>query len=582
MRHYIYPLVALLALMVLTPSVCSAQRKSQREIERSLLPDSLSRSYRHAEAVKLLKIKGDTAQAKEIWCDLIAQDSTYAPALYQMAILEDGSALGLEYSRRAFAADTTNKWYGRMYGAYLISARKFSQAIPIYRRIIQIAPKDIDSYHTLAALYNYNSMPYTAISVLDSAEIHVGYSPYIGEMKLDILLETYQYERAMEEGKKGVLEQPYSAHAHIKLAEAYERSGRDSLARISLENALKIDSVNYDALNALSAYYERKGDHNSMLDYEERILMSDATPLSIKLNRVSIYTSNRSFYSKNYIRIGSFIQRLAIAHPNNRKVVDCYAEHLIALGELEQAFDYLSRHLADEETTAQHYIDAIQLAAYLEREETTKSLLEEAIARYPTNIDIRLYAGYYAMEYGTAEEAIAIFTATLDICTTDEERSQIYGNIGDIYHEEGNDNKAFKAYRKALAYNDRNVLVLNNYAYFLALQDKDLQRALTMSQLATEIEPNNATYVDTLAWVLHRMGRNKEAKGMMRQALSLSAQSDASLLAHYGDILWVLGESFMAETYWQKAVTQGYDKEAMEAHIAEIKASTENEKRKKR
>ena len=63
---------------------------------------------------------------------------------------------------------------------------------------------------------------------------------------------------------------------------------------------------------------------------------------------------------------------------------------------------------------------------------------------------------------------------------------------------------------------------------------------------------------------------------------SLSAQRDASLLAHYGDILWALGESFMAETYWQKAVTQGYDKEAMEAHIAEIKASTENEKRKKR
>jgi hypothetical protein len=60
----------------------------------------------------------------------------------------------------------------------------------------------------------------------------------------------------------------------------------------------------------------------------------------------------------------------------------------------------------------------------------------------------------------------------------------------------------------------------------------------------------------------------------MRQALTLSSQRDASLLCHYADILWALGERFMAETYWQKAVERGYDKQEMESHIAEIKANT--------
>jgi hypothetical protein len=78
------------------------------------------------------------------------------------------------------------------------------------------------------------------------------------------------------------------------------------------------------------------------------------------------------------------------------------------------------------------------------------------------------------------------------------------------------------------------------------------------------------------------MGRNEEAKSVMSQALSLSAQRDASLLAHYGDILWALGEEFMADTYWKKAVSQGYDKEAMDEHIAEIKAKSEPKKSKKR
>ena len=146
----------------------------------------------------------------------------------------------------------------------------------------------------------------------------------------------------------------------------------------------------------------------------------------------------------------------------------------------------------------------------------------------------------------------------------------------------GKDGKAFNYYRKALKYDSDNAMVLNNYAYFLSLKDKRLDAALAMSTRATELEPSNATYVDTHAWVLHRLGRNEEAKSVMSQALSLSAQRDASLLAHYGDILWALGEKFMADTYWKKAVSQGYDKEAMEEHIAEIKSKSEAKKSKKR
>jgi predicted negative regulator of RcsB-dependent stress response len=57
----------------------------------------------------------------------------------------------------------------------------------------------------------------------------------------------------------------------------------------------------------------------------------------------------------------------------------------------------------------------------------------------------------------------------------------------------------------------------------------------------------------------------------MRQALSLQKRGDATYFAHYGDILWALGEKFMAETYWQKAVEHGYDEAQMQAHITELK-----------
>ena len=582
MRHvnYILAFVVLLASVVLTPAVCSAQR--QRDIERHMLPDSLSRTYRHSDAIKRLKIDGDTAAAYDIWQDIIAEDSTYAPALYYLHMLEDDLIASLDYARRAYAADTTNKWYAKSYATSLISARKYSQAIPAYRRLIRLSPNDIDAYHALAILYSFNKMPYSAISMLDSAELRIGYHPYLGEMKLRLLIDTRQYNRAIEVGIKGVEEQPYDAYARINLAEAYEYAGRDSMARATLDAALLIDSTNVEILAASSAYYERKGETRRMLDYEERILADESVPIEDKLRRIEVFTSNRNFYSQNYIRIGGIIQRLAIAYPNNRKVIDCYAEHMIALGDIEQASEYLRRHLGNEATTSDHYIGLMQIYHYLDNIDGLIEVLEEAQERYPTDIQIISFAGFLFSEFNLYDLALENFKCGLKVCSNDEERSQMWGAIGDLYHEMGKDKRAFKAYGKALGYNPENVLVLNNYAYYLSLLDKDLEFALQMSEKAVNIESNNASYVDTYAWILHRLGRNEEAKKAMIQALSLSAQRQPSLLIHYGDILWALGEKFMADTYWKKAVDLGYDKEVLDEHIAEVKSGTNTPKSKKR
>lgn len=149
-------------------------------------------------------------------------------------------------------------------------------------------------------------------------------------------------------------------------------------------------------------------------------------------------------------------------------------------------------------------------------------------------------------------------------------RSQYLGYIGDIYHEMGKEQMCFRAYYDALLYDDNNIPVLNNYAYYLSLTGRGLDKALTMAHLAMSLDKSNATYIDTCAWVLYKMGRYEEAKKLMLRALSLDGQRDADLLAHYGDILWALGEKFMAETYWKKAIDKGYDKATMEKHIKEL------------
>ena len=439
---------------------------------------------------------------------------------------------------------------------------------------MRLDPKNLNSYHALAIIYGSSGMPYSAISILDSAELRTGYNHYLAEIKHTLLLDTHQYDKAIAEGRRRTVEQPYDIEARRSLAMTYEIAGKDSLARATYEEAYRLDTTNVRTIEAIINYYYTKGNAERMLDYEEQLLRNDNLAIEDKLQRLEQYTSSHSFYGKNYIRIGAIIQRLVIDHPNNRDVIDAYANHMIACGDYEQALELLRRHLDNDATTAEDFIYLIQFERYLERNDLADIDLNTALERFPDDVGMLTFYGYLLLENNDYTGAIEVFMGGLKRATTDEKRSELWGSIGDTYHEIGDDKKCFKAYNKALGYNPNNVLVLNNYAYFLSLEDRELERAMEMSYRAMSAEPNNASYVDTYAWILHRLGRNAEAKKYMRQALTLSGQREASLLCHYADILWALGEKFMAETYWKKAVELGYDKQEMEIHIAEIKSNT--------
>lgn len=538
------------------------------------LPDTLSKTYRHTDAVKRLAIYRDTTEARRIWREIVEQDSTYSPALYYLSITEQLSPKAIEYARRAFVSDTTNKWYTENYATLLVQGHQYTRAIPIFRRLMRLDPKNLQSYHALAIIYGSSGMPYSAISILDSAELRIGYNHYLAEIKHSLLLDTRQYDRAIEEGRKRTLEQQYDIEALRSLAMTYDVAGRDSLARVTYEQAFRLDTTNTTTIDAIIQYYYTKGDAERMLDYEEHMFRSNNLTMEEKLNRLKHYTASNSFYANNYIRLGALIQRLVIDYPNNRDVANTYAQHMIACGNYEQALEFLRRHLTNKDTTAEDYIYLIQFERFLERDDLVDIDLKAALERFPDDVSLLSFYGYLLLEKGDDKAAIAIFKGGIKRATTDDKRSELWGNIGDAHHNTGDDKRAFKAYKKALDYNPNNILVLNNYAYYMSLEGRELERALEMSYIAMSAEPNNASYVDTYAWILHLLGRNDEAKRYMRQALTLSSQRDASLLCHYADILWVLGERFMAETYWQKAVERGYDKQEMESHIAEIKANT--------
>lgn len=98
--------------------------------------------------------------------------------------------------------------------------------------------------------------------------------------------------------------------------------------------------------------------------------------------------------------------------------------------------------------------------------------------------------------------------------------------LGDIYHQIGNDDKAFQAYDSCLVYTQSDATVLNNYAYYLSLKKKNLNKAEEMSRRSNELEPDNSTYLDTYAWVLYQLKRYDEAKDIMDKAVEIMKREE--------------------------------------------------------
>ena len=125
--------------------------------------------------------------------------------------------------------------------------------------------------------------------------------------------------------------------------------------------------------------------------------------------------------------------------------------------------------------------------------------------------------------------------------------------LGDLYYHTGQVKKAFKCFEKALRVDPDNTLVLNNYAYFLSLEGKNLKKAKAMSAKAIAAEPDNPTYLDTYAWILHLTGQHQEAKAMFKSAMVHGGKEHAEILDHYAEVLYALKEYDLAYIYWNQA-----------------------------
>lgn len=293
---------------------------------------------------------------------------------------------------------------------------------------------------------------------------------------------------------------------------------KDSAALASYEKALMYDAGYVPALFGKMEAHRRQG---QFLDF-----FSTATPLmrDTYLNpaaktsyiRALLEHVDGRFYQVWGGQLDSLVEACVQTHPSDSSTLRLAGSWYYGTGRKEKGEKYFDRYLAAWPDLAEpHYIQ-VQLLA----------------------------------ERSDWEGVIRTCRDIIRICGKDKKKAlAAYSTIGDSYYNLGDRKNAYAAYEKALKIDPGYVPVLNNYAYYLSLESKNLAKAEKMSRITIEKEPDNATYLDTYGWILHLCGRSKQAKPYFKHAMLYGGKDSAVILEHFSLVLEALGEKDLAAYY---------------------------------
>jgi tetratricopeptide (TPR) repeat protein len=567
-----------LAAMCARPTTRSVPTPAPRQtFYAPMVQERHDAAYFYTEGIKRAEIWGDREGAEAWFERAIEADSTHSPSYYAAAfnMAESDPARALEYSRAANRLDSTNVWYRTQLAGLLIADRRYGEAMAIYEAMAgeSSIPADPEVYRMLTMLHHAAGDPYRALTVLDSAEVKFGRLEQIMGMKRGLYMELRMFDRAAEVNEQMIGEYPYNYDNYLAMSEIYSRSGRgDSAILANLNKARELAPDGAEVLMALAEYYRERGNDREFLNMARRLMDSDEIDVATKVALWDDITRNREFYRRNYLAVSGLARVMMLDHPTDFRVVDLYAGTLFAGGQTEDGVNVYKNYITDTTSSARPWLLVIEGEAFLQRADSVERWAAMAIERMPDNVELRLRKGGALSYLGREREALETWREVLKMDVGDSLRSVVHTSMGDLWHERGKTSRSNREYERALGYDPDNVLALNNYAYYLSLEGRELERALTMARRVMELHPGEATYIDTYGWVLFRMGRLEEAKKVLRQAVSLDERASADVLAHYGDVLAALGEDFMAKYYWEKALEQGYDAEQIARRIENLEA----------
>jgi tetratricopeptide (TPR) repeat protein len=195
---------------------------------------------------------------------------------------------------------------------------------------------------------------------------------------------------------------------------------------------------------------------------------------------------------------------------------------------------------------------------------------EQALELFPNQGVFWFFNGYGFLMKKDYEKAVQSLEQSKGLSGSNKQLlNDIHLLLGDSYNGIGDYIKSDASYETVLTNDPDNATVLNNYSYYLSLRKEKLDRAKQMAGKLIEKHPDNPTYLDTYAWILYMMEDYKQAKKYLEKAAAKA--TNGTILEHYGDVLYKLGETELALQQWMKAKQLGESSDLIDKKIAQKK-----------
>lgn len=576
-KNIIWLLVAVWTL-VSCGTVKNAKEKPAVVLAQSSLTPEQQRKYDYffLEAMRL-KEKKDYASAFGLLQHCLDIHPNAASALYEVSqyyMFLRQVPQGQEALEKAVASAPDNYWYSQGLASLYQQQNELDKAITLLEQMAVRFPGKQDPLFNLLDLYGRQEKYDEVISTLNRLEKHMGKNEQLSMEKFRIYLQMKDDKKAFQEIESLVQEYPMDMRYQVILGDVYLQNGKKQEAYDVYQKVLAAEPDNPMAIFSMASYYKQTGQEGLYQQQLDTLLLNKKVTPDTKVSVMRQMIVENEQADKDSTQIIALFDRIMKQEQDDPQIPMLYAQYLLSKNMEAESVPVLEQ-VVDLDPT--NKAARMMLVGTAVRKEDYKQIIKVCEPGIEATPDALEFYYYLAIAYNQAEQpdsVVSICKRALEHTTADSKKevvSDFYSILGDMYHTQKQMKEAYAAYDSALVYNPSNIGALNNYAYYLSVERRDLDKAEEMSYKTVKAEPNNATYLDTYAWILFEKGNYAEARIYIDNAMKSDDEKSDVIVEHCGDIYYMTGDVDGALSYWKKALEMGSESKTLRQKIEKKK-----------
>jgi tetratricopeptide (TPR) repeat protein len=456
-----------------------------------------------------------------------------------------------EFARKALNRDSSNIWYLLQLANIYQYESIYDSAVLFYEKAIELNESEELKYN-LALLYSRSDNGEKAIALLNELERGNEGSKELMMTRHNVYHSMKDFDAAVGELELIAKYFPDDPASYGLLAEYLSEIGRKDYARDVYDGLVKAEPGNGIVLLSFAEFYAQNELLDSAFMYYSRAFCCSDLLFEQKIGTSINFISQPDFLNVNKSWIIDLLDTIPRFEADFR-LYAAYADIYINLEEYGNAKNYLDSTLMYEKSNYMLWEQTLLVNNFIGIHEDVISVANNCLKEFPDKPNVFFLRAVSENELGKKEEAVNSVDSMLNLDPSQQLRVQGLNLLAEIYRSLNRNEESDSCYEVILKEEPENLMIRNNYAYYLSIREVELDRARELSELTIIREPDNATYLDTYGWIMFKLGQLSSAKKYIEQSIRKGAYNNAEVLDHYGDIMFELGNCADAIEAWQKA-----------------------------